>query len=116
MSEFHKTGNEIDGTAAGTEVVGRLYQVAGTVGILNPTHDSQPPEAGDPVVYRINGVVKVPNSGITPADGTQIGYDQANDQAVAAGAGDFNCGFAVGAHAATDPYIKVLLPGAAPVT
>lgn len=113
MSRFHKDGNEINFVAAGTEVVGGLIQIAGTVGIVNPTHDGANPAAGDDCVARIKGIVEVPNSGIAPADGTEIGYNQGADTAVAAGAGDFNIGRAVGAHTANDSHVKVLLPGPA---
>lgn len=113
MSRFHKDGNEINFVAAGTEVIGGLIQIAGTVGIVNPTHDGANPSAGDDCVARIKGIVEVPNSGIAPADGTAIGYDQSADEAVAAAGGDFDIGHAVGAHTVNDAFIKVLLPGPA---
>ena len=115
MSKYYKDGDSIDVVAAGTEVMGRIIAVAGTVGIVNPTANSAAIVAGDLISVRIKGVVMVPNpNSVVVAAGGLVEYDYATDAVIAQAAGDYDIGHAVAAAVgATD--LAVLLPGPAPV-
>lgn len=115
MSSFHKDGKEVDFIApAGGAKQGTIIQVAGTVGIVNPTHDNVDLAVGEKGVARIVGVVMVPNpDSVVVAEGGLVEYALATDKITAQAGGDYDIGHAVfGSNGAND--VAVLLPGPAP--
>lgn len=110
MSNYREDDKHVTFTAAGTLVAGALIEIAGAVGIVDAKPDGTSWAAGELASATIRGQVDVPNSGIIFAAGATVGYDESADEAVVAAGGDFDCGVAVIAAAAADPYVRVLLP------
>lgn len=103
MSSFHSSGEHLDYTPTEDTAAGSIRQVAGVAGIANV--DLPADEVG---ALAIRGTVKVPNSGVAFIDGAIVGYDEAADEAVAAGGGDYDIGTSVGAAGTTDEVVVLL--------
>lgn len=106
MSYYHSSGEHLDYTPSADVPAGSIRQVAGVAGIANVALPAD--EVG---ALAIRGTVRVPNSGITFADGVVVGYDEAADEAVAAGTGDYDIGTSVGDVGTTDEVTVLLNAG-----
>lgn len=110
MASFYQVGDELDFVPAAETAIGALVEVYGKVGIVNPTHDGAPLAIGALGSVRINCVVELDNSGVIFAEGATVGYDATDDDAVAGGGGDFDCGVCVNPGGATAAEkVRVLL-------
>jgi hypothetical protein len=113
MSAFHQDGKELDITFAADTEPGVLIQYAGVVCIVNSNPNTNDDGtgtwlAGSTGSCRRNCVVRVANSGVVFADGATVGYSVADDNAVVAAGGDFDCGTCVGGAGATDTVLVLI--------